>query len=293
MKYLPITYSISFKEAPAWRNRPAFVFRSVLGLALKRLTCALKLQDKCADCMVKSSCVYSVFFETNIDKDIQALPGRDRAVHPFVVDIVSLNENEAVLTITFIGRAINYIPYINIALENARELGIGRNRAKFTVESISANGEKFVPNVRAIEKQCLNWPSKENLSRQPLAINLVSPCRIKEQGKYISEIDLNSLLANMSRRISALIELFGDEQGKRDELCFSPCGSQPVEQKWIEKTYYSSRQKTRMQFGGVVGKIIINEDVPVEDKALIEAMELFHVGKNISFGLGKVEVEYK
>lgn len=293
VKYLPITYSISFKEAPVWRNRPAFVFRSVLGLALKRLTCALKLQDKCADCMVKSSCVYSVFFETNIDKDVQALLGRDRAVHPFVVDIVSLNEKESVLTITFIGRAINYIPYINIALENAGELGIGRNRAKFTVESISANGEKFVPNVRAIEKQCLNWPSKENLSRQPLAINLISPCRIKEQGKYISEIDLNSLLANMSRRISALVELFGDEQDKRDELCFSPCGSQPVEQKWIEKTYYSSRQKTRMQFGGVVGKVIINEDVPAEDRALIEAMELFHVGKNISFGLGKVEVEYK
>lgn len=293
MKYLPITYLISFKEAPVWRNRPSFVFRSVLGLALKRLTCALKLQDKCADCMVKSSCVYSVFFETNIDKDIQALPGRDRAVHPFVVDIVSLNEKEAVLVITFIGLAINYIPYINIALENAGELGIGKNRAKFTVEAISANGEKFVPSVRIIEKQCLNWPSKDNLSKQPVAVKLVTPCRIKKQGKYISEIDLDSLLANMNRRISALIELFGDDQDKKDEPCFSPCDSQPTEQKWVEKTYYSSRQKTRMQFGGVVGKIIINENVPAEDKALIEAMELFHVGKNISFGLGKVEVEYK
>ncbi len=302
MRYLPITYSISFQESPLWDNRPgdnrpggnrpAYVFRSVLGLALKRLTCALKLQNKCSECMAKESCVYSVFFETNTSKDVASLPGRDRATHPFVIDIEKLTDEEAVLVITFIGRAINYIPYLNLALQNAGELGIGRNRAKFTVDSVTTNGTEFVPNLREIEKQCLTWPSEECQNIEPVAINLITPCRIKEKGQYVSELSLNSLLANMSRRVSTLVELFGEKEDKTLDFSFSPIASEPIAQKWVDTTYYSSRQKTKMQLGGVVGKILIKEEVPAEDKALIEAMKLFHVGKNISFGLGKVEIEY-
>ena len=292
VKYLPIVYSISFQESPLWGNRPAFVFRSVLGLALKRLSCALKQQDKCVDCMAKESCVYSVFFETNTSKDSASLPGRDRATHPFVVDIERITDEEAVLVITFIGRAVNYIPYLNIALQNAGKFGVGKNKAKFTVDSITVNGAEFVPNVKVIENQCLNWPSKVLQEKEPLCINLVSPCRIKEKGKYVSEINLDSLLVNMSRRVSTLIELFGEEEDKALDFSFSLIASEPINQKWIDTTYYSSRQKTKMQLGGVVGKILIKGEVPAEDKILIEAMKLFHVGKNISFGLGKVKVEY-
>lgn len=292
MRYLPITYAISFHEIPLWGNRPAFVFRSVLGLALKRLTCALSLQEKCSECIVKESCVYSVFFETNTSKDVTSLLGRDRATHPFVIDIEKLTDKEAVLAITFIGRAINYIPYLNLALQNAGELGIGKNRAKFTVDSVITKGNEFVPNFREIEKQCRTWPSKEFQNKKPVGINLITPCRIKEKGQYLSELNLNSLLANMSRRVSTLVELFGEKEDKTLDFFFSPIASEPIEQKWVDSTYYSSRQNTKMQIGGVVGKILIKEEVSEEDKILIEAMKLFHVGKNISFGLGKVEIEY-
>lgn len=292
MKYLSVTYSLDFIDAPEWRNPPAFVLRSILGLALRRLTCALKFQQTCYDCMVRDSCVYSVFFETNINKDVASLPGRDRATHPFVIDIDSLSEKEADVTITFIGRAVNYIPYVNLALKNAGDsFGIGRNRARFTVSSITIDGSEFSPNVKQIERQCKIWPSSDCLDMNPKVIRMVTPCRIKEQGKYTSTVTLDSLLVNMKRRVATLCELFGDESDKVDfEL--SPTDSTSISQKWIEKTYYSSRQKTKMQFGGVVGEIIINDEVPPATKAIIEAMELFHVGKNISFGLGKIKVEY-
>lgn len=291
MRYLTVTYSISFKENPEWRNPPAFVFRSVIGLALRRLTCALRLQESCQDCMVRESCVYSVFFETNIGKDTLSLPGRDKAVHPFVLDIVSLTENGAVINITFIGRAVNYIPYLNIALVNAGELGLGRNRAPFEVTGIMTGSEEFVPNLKTIERKCNIWPSES--VDIPQRIMLVSPCRIKENKSYISSITLDSLVTNMYRRIMALSELFGDEKDRERQLTVIPTPSTPVGQKWIEKTYYSTRQKTRMQLGGVVGEISINGDVSRDICSLVEAMKLFHVGKNISFGMGKIEVEYR
>ena len=291
MRYLTVTYSIAFEDRPEWRKAPAFVFRSVIGLALRRLTCALRLQESCHDCMVRESCVYSVFFETNVDKANTSLPGRNRAVHPFVVDIRSLTESSAVLDITFIGRAVNYIPYLNIALTNAGEVGIGRNRAKFSVTGIYTGEDEFVPNLREIERRCSVWPS-ENV-RVPKTITLVTPCRIKEKGKYISSVTLDSLTLNMLRRVTALSELFGDEKDRERYLSISPVSSTPQNQKWTEKTYYSSRQKSRMQFGGVVGEILVNGIVPPDVCSLVEAMELFHVGKNISFGLGKIKVEYR
>lgn len=291
MKYLTVTYSISFKETPVWSNPPAFVLRSVVGMSLRRLTCALKLQESCRDCMVRESCVYSVFFETNVDKDNPSLPGRDRAVHPFVMDIISLTEYGAVINITFIGRAVNYIPYLNIALTNAAENGIGRNRARFEVTGIMTGSEVFVPNLRDIGRKCSVWPSgKVGI---PQKITFLTPCRIKENRSYISSVSLDSLCVSMLRRMTVLSELFGDEGDRERQLVLSSVPSTPENQKWSENIYYSTRQKTRMLFGGVVGDIAVNGDVPPDVCSLVEAMEIFHVGKNVSFGLGKVKVEYR
>ncbi len=291
MKYLTVTYSISFKETPVWSNPPAFVLRSVVGMSLRRLTCALKLQESCRDCMVRESCVYSVFFETNVDKDNPSLPGRDRAVHPFVMDIISLTEYGAVINITFIGRAVNYIPYLNIALTNAGENGIGRNRARFEVTGIMTGSEVFVPNLRDIGRKCSVWPSgKVGI---PQKITFLTPCRIKENRSYISSVSLDSLCVSMLRRMTVLSELFGDEGDRERQLVLSSVPSTPENQKWSENIYYSTRQKTRMLFGGVVGDIAVNGDVPPDVCSLVEAMEIFHVGKNVSFGLGKVKVEYR
>lgn len=289
MKYLPVSYSLVFEDVPEWRNPPQFVFRSVIGLALRRITCALKLQESCTDCMLRGSCVYSVFFETNVSKETVTLPGRNKAVHPFVLDIESLSERDAVMKITFIGRAVNFIPYVNLALDKAGEYGIGRNRVKFNIVSVMTHVGVFSPNIRDVERQCLNWPSDKPA---PKALTMVTPCRIKEKGRYLSSLTLNSLLVNMQRRISVLQDLFGDGSEGQEESKLIDISSVPVDQEWNEKTYYSSRQKTRMQFGGVTGKILIDGDVPERERNLIESMEIFHVGKNISFGLGKIKVDY-
>ena len=291
LKYLKVSYFITFEENPEWGKPPAFVIRSVLGLSLRKLTCTLKLKEQCRDCILFDSCIYSVFFESNIKKDFISLQGRDKAVHPFVIDIILLKEPKAEIQITFIGKATNYIPYINIALENSGKLGVGRKRTKFVINSILSNGKYFFKNTREIANNCNTWTLTENTKKTPRKIILETPCRIKEQGKYISTIDLNSLLKNMVRRIKALSEIFGDGAYSID-LKNETFDSQPVNQRWIDKVYYSSRQHTTMKIGGVIGEIIIKEKLPLEVINIICAMELFHVGKNISFGLGKIKVEY-
>jgi len=59
---------------------------------------------------------------------------------------------------------------------------------------------------------------------------------------------------------------------------------------WIELKRYSARQKSNMKLGGVVGDLIIKGEFNDFEISLLEFIDLFNIGKNISFGLGKVEV---
>jgi hypothetical protein len=53
---------------------------------------------------------------------------------------------------------------------------------------------------------------------------------------------------------------------------------------------YSSRQKTRMKMGGLMGEITYGGPVAAFEPFL-RAGEILHVGKGTSFGLGKYEIE--
>lgn len=291
MKYLPIKYELKFSERPYYRNPPSFVFRSVIGLSLRQITCALKRQKSCTDCICRDTCIYSIFFESNIGKETNALAGRDKGSHPFVIDLLDTTDESATLQITFIGKAINYIPYINVALEKAGKRGIGKNRTPFEIISITSVFGEFTPSLSELSKKYLVWPSNNN-KRSPKRINLVTPCRIKEEGKYISQINLNSLLVAIMRRMTILEEMFGENSEIESLSLIDDYVSTPFNQRWVEKTYYSSRQKTTMKLGGVVGSILIESELQNEILNYVEAMELFHCGKNISFGLGKIEVDY-
>ena len=56
--------------------------------------------------------------------------------------------------------------------------------------------------------------------------------------------------------------------------------------KWFDWERYSYRQNRRMILGGLVGQIVFEGNLsPFHD--LIKAGEIFHCGKNTSFGLGK------
>lgn len=289
MRYLKLTYHIDFEDCPEWGNPPAFVLRSVLGLTLRRLTCILRQQESCSDCMVKKSCVYSTFFETNIDKDLSSLEGRNKAAHPFVLDIIELSDNDMVFEITFIERAINYIPYINIAIENAGKMGIGKSRTRFEIRDILCNGTSF--DLEDIDNAVSYWPKAMN-EKKVCAIVLESPCRIKKQGHYISNINLEDLIKSISLRMNVFSELFCEHE-KLPEIGFDEdMQSELVNPIWKELRYYSGRQKSAMKLGGVTGVMVIKSDLSESIKQYIDAMELFHVGKNISFGYGKIKVVF-
>ena len=63
-------------------------------------------------------------------------------------------------------------------------------------------------------------------------------------------------------------------------------------QKWEERKHVSSRTSSNMSLGGVVGKIKISGNLDEYQKSLLHAGSVFHVGKNVAFGLGKMKLIY-
>lgn len=288
IEYIIIDYKLKFEDDILWNRNPNFIFRSVLGYQLKNLTCVLK-KNKCETCMLNSSCVYANFFETPITKDKTYLLGRNKAPHPFSINVDLQGKNEAIIQIVFIGISRNYIPYITLAIEKAGEKGVSKSRTKYEIINITHNGIPFVFDIKRLKDQVNTWPSNlNNLNFD--TIEFVTPCRIKKQGHYINQITIDNLINAIERRIQILDSLYGDGKFEIDNSQREIEGS-VINQKWIDLNYYSSRQKEAMKIGGVVGSLKINNPITEYQKQIIYASEIFNVGKNISMGLGNVKLK--
>ncbi len=60
--------------------------------------------------------------------------------------------------------------------------------------------------------------------------------------------------------------------------------------RWVEWTRYSSRQRTHMQLGGLLGQLRLSGPGVAPLWPLIALGQWLHLGKNTSFGLGRYRV---
>jgi len=245
----------------------------------------MKDKKNCDDCQINKTCVYSFFFESHINKDNFIINGVNRISHPFVLNMQILSDNKAILSIVYIEKAINYIPYVSLALERAGEKGVDKFRIPFKIENSMCNGKDYVYNVKNIRSNSKYWPGEE--INCPRTILFDTPCRIKKEGHFLEEIDINNFLIAMNRRMRILDLCYGDGSSTKDSYSVS-YKSLTIQQRWKEQNYYSSRQKKAMKMGGVVGKIQIEEKLERFDISLLKGASIFNIGKNISFGLGKI-----
>jgi len=287
LSFFEINFCLKFNEPVRWTTLTEVVFRSAIGFHLHRMCCVLKGQESCASCALNQTCVYSWFFESHIEKDSIAVPGRDRASHPFLLEFDRVSPTEGFLKVVFLGNSRNFIPYVIEAVSRTGVRGVSRDRTQFTVESVLHEGHPYVYNMRETEHDSRSWPDFRSLGKGFIVLDC--PCRIKESGKYVSSIDLATFITAMQRRMHVLTCLYGDEPYQITDIAIP--SSQPVGQSWKDVNYYSVRQKERIKLGGVVGMIHVKEKPSDSVSRLITAAEYFHIGKNASFGLGKIHYE--
>jgi len=286
---------------PAYKGS---TFRGVLGHALKKVACALKIET-CQDCLLREKCVYAFLYETPsntaaIDKARVAAPP-----HPYVIEPprdarTHFRKGEKFdFSLLLFGKANDYIPYFIYALQEMGRLGIGKHvdgkRGAFTLQSVSA-GEDIVYSCEDDKLRSGNFLHEVTISAdngaevRAVEMALLTPLRLKYQNSLEARLPFHILVRAMLRRISTLYNYYGNGEPALDYrgLVERAVGIEMTRSSlhWFDWKRYSNRQEQSMLMGGMIGNITYEGDL-TEFLPLLQFCEVVHVGKQTSFGLGK------
>ncbi|WP_155851862.1 CRISPR system precrRNA processing endoribonuclease RAMP protein Cas6 [Chitinivibrio alkaliphilus] len=304
LTYSKVEFTLRFSQPVFFKTYPTFLFRSVIGNALKKISCAMK-DGTCESCLLKNNCAYAWFFETHVAQDNDVLPGVKKASHPFILsaeDVFREKTDTVRLTVTLIGKGREYINYLLFALIQAGERGLFRDRISFTVRAV----QDALTKRQVWEGDALSPPEKSTLSLNPdtrssekrsLCLRLHSPVKIQKGGRVIEDIDYMSLLQSIHRRVRILAGFFGDRHALAPVLDFPDLSSGflPKKEHFTSRRVYlprwSGRQKRAMDMGGMEGAMDVSGLFSPCEMSLLSIGEVLHVGKNTGFGLGRYTVE--
>ena len=284
-------------------------FRGVFGRALKRVVCALKRQE-CDLCLLKQRCIYALVFET---QDTMGPPDglRIAAVpHPFVIEPPLTTETRFPKGDSFdfhlllFGEANNNLPYFIYAFEQMGKIGIGKRingkRGHFSLEEVKAGDRSIYsssdqtlkaenPFILAL-KDTGDFPQ----STFRLRLNMITPLRIKFENHLKADLPFHVLVRAMLRRMSSLYNFYGDGEPSLDYRGLVKKAKEvkivDEDLSWFDWRRYSFRQDKAMLMGGMVGSVTYEGNIG-EYMPLIEFSSEVHLGKQTSFGLGKIEAE--
>lgn len=323
--FLQVFFKLKFYSPVFADTNPLFVLRSMLGKNLFTM-CCISRKSKCAECQFSRTCVYAFLFETILSSDNEALPGRNRASHPYSFSS-SQNQTDGDLLkdysfkMTLFGRAIEYLPYIYAAFVRSGQNGLFKSRTPFKIESVFANGKNilidenhldmnFSPSewncdffdfgkdcntdfILAEDEEILNRDRNVGAeSASEILVNLKSPLRFKVEGKYTMDFTAQDFMNCLLRRAKTLCSLYGDISEEEKSLWSLPCENISMNERnlrWIDLRHYSARQKTAMDLGGAVGTFKLRGNFSETERSLLKLAEAAGAGKNTNFGLGQLE----
>ncbi len=264
--------------------------RGLLGHGLRRTSCVTR-RKSCVDCSLTDSCAYTRLFEPMVHARstrvpyVLSLSVAARRHYPkggrftFEMSLLSPHERE--------------LPYLLQAFQAGGRLGLGPKNIGFDVDDLAAlctlggddwrpvyDGKKLITPPVSTVMQPPPWPGQ-------MVLEWVTPWRFKRRGhlvrpeQFVPAMLFESLLYRV-------YELIG-ERPPRESLVKARDAGCKVESEllWQDWSRYSSRQKTRMQVGGLMGRVVLSGDGLADWWPLLWLGQWLHLGKFTSMGLGR------
>lgn len=298
--YLPVRFIFKFEKSVYTDTYPSFVLRSILGMNLKQI-CCISRKSECQTCMYNKSCSYATIFETIEVSSNEILPGRNRISHPYAItynskfDVRNRKIDKFEFTITLYGKTIQYLPYIYAAFVRGGYNGMFKTREKYVVEDVLVNGKSILLDENTIQNDVLpfsfSYENQSNINEnEEILVELKTPLRFKVNGKYKDDFSANDFFACLYRRFKTMMLKYGTEIP--DEFPNYSETNLKIEErnlKWIDYSHYSSRQKTKMELGGLIGTLKLVGNISDFELILLDFAKVANAGKNTNFGLGQID----
>lgn len=295
--------SLLFEKPVYVSAYPAFVLRSVLGYQLRKMHCVAR-KESCDSCVFHKTCAYAFLFETILDKGNAAVPGRDRASHPFRIMAhaepgTSIGTLDA--SVQLIGRGMDYVPHIIYAFREAGKEGLFRERRLFTIAVTNTNKDSLLTGetveVHNILTETHSAGYNTQINEKRYRVQSLSPLRFRVQGHHTDTFTATEFLINCFTRAKTVCSLYGRNNSS------SPENQHRIDAKtiqahitnstiiWKDYVRYSARQNSRLYMGGFVGSFAIQGKAPAMLWETLELCGKIGAGKNTSHGFGNILVQ--
>lgn len=277
--------------------------RGGFGWALRRTACVWRRED-CDGCLLTRMCSYGYLFETPIRAEDRVMRKYTQAPHPFVFEppqrfpAVVRPGDTVELNVVLIGKALAYLPYVLHAIEELGRHGLGRDEAQFVLRQVRSEHGTTV-RIQSLADLWKDLPATRlTLSPGPSRIStfqlyLDTPARIVSDGATNSSLDVFSLVAALRRRLFLL--RYFHQDGAEEQLSTgfldAAKGVRVLNSSsaWRNSRRFSTRQQQEVPLSGVTGLLACEGDFGILEP-ILRAGEYVHVGKNATFGLGKLRV---
>ncbi|MCD6306076.1 MAG: CRISPR system precrRNA processing endoribonuclease RAMP protein Cas6 [Deltaproteobacteria bacterium] len=234
--------------------------------------------------------------------------------------------DEAACDLLLFGEINRSLPYFVYAFEQMGRIGIGKRvngkRAGFTLKevrdhgrtvygdaehrlSLSGPGEDLVlsdPGAAAVRPTVARRGKKVGTRSRGteapgqgdmrVQVRLQTPLRLKYENEIRADLPFHVLVRAMLRRISSLMNAWAEGEPDLDyKGLIERAGEVRIADnhlRWFDWKRYSNRQERKMFMGGMLGSVTY-EGALAEYLPLLHFCEKVHIGKNTSFGLGKIQ----
>lgn len=273
MIYTKLTFKINAKP-------PYFIgsqIRGALGVSLKKVVC-INPTYRCEGCFAADNCLYYHLYE------------KQNTFHKYRIDFELGKEFYDVNIYLFEEVAQKFIYVVSAIEKLLTKTGLGEARCTFKNFQLFLNDCPVYKNetveIDGIDSYKSFKPSKS--WQENVVLRFITPLRIKKNNRFLRDdkFELEDLLRSIEKRFSYI-------QGKtvkRDIQFQGKITKKNI--KYKELTRKSNRQKTTMNFGGIVGEIEVS-GLNEYSYRLLEIAQLIGIGKQTVFGLGKIMIKGK
>ncbi len=256
---------------------------------------------QCDDCDFRSECIvqrvmYSQMeiqpaFMTSGDSVGYVLECEDYREHFKEGDDLSFN-------LILFGKTIVYFSQFIDAFYRLGMSGIGKNRSRFTIKSITntkkkpiLSGNDVLMNAYTVGRleEYIDWRVKKADISKGHIIKFKTPLSLKCKGEKLYEFNAEAIIKAIARRVYMMDCFEGIEASTGDIELDKEIQILSETHRNVGVPRYSSRQESKMTLWGIEGEISIDK-VSEETLKLLYAGELLHIGKNTSFGFGRYRV---
>jgi hypothetical protein len=287
--------------------------RGGLATVMRRTVCVTH-RPSCEGCLLRCQCAYGVLFEP-IPPPAAPQPRYATAPRPYVLRVPfdprkrtphRYEPGEAIaFELVLVGPATYQLPYFIYALLELGQRGLGRGRGRFRLARVVAlapgGDEREVFNGETLYGLSPPWTAEAIVNAfalpdaQRLAVRFLTPTRLDLNGDLVFPIAFHDLARGLVNRLRTLERFYGSRQEGGDKTGALLDAARDVRlrestQRWIDLERFSTRQKTRLKMGGVVGEAVYEARDFAPFAPLLALGQWLHAGKLTTMGLGKFEI---